>query len=63
MSTECTTAEQPGILTTRVLITPINGIFSIVYGLAVTARIALGTFFVGIICDPVTALPGDLGIF
>jgi hypothetical protein len=43
--------------------TLINGILNILYGVSVTTAIVLGTFFVGIICAPITILPVALGIF
>ena len=63
MSTAGMLTEKPGMVTTLGLLTLINGILNIVFGLVVTAMIVLGTFFVGIICAPVTALPAVLGIF
>ena len=45
------------------IMTLANGILNILYGLGVTAAIVLGTFFIGIICAPLTILPVVLGIF
>jgi len=54
---------KPGMVQTIAIMTLINGILNILYGLSVTAAIVLGTFFVGIFCAPVTILPVVLGIF
>jgi len=43
--------------------TIINGILNILYGVSVTTAIVLGTFFLGILCAPITILPVVLGIF
>jgi hypothetical protein len=54
---------KPGMVQAIAIMTLINGILNILYGLSVTAAIVLGTFFVGILCAPVTILPVVLGIF
>ena len=54
---------KPGMVQVIAIMTLINGILNILYGLSVTAAIVLGTFFVGILCAPVTILPVVLGIF
>jgi hypothetical protein len=55
--------QKPGMVQAIAIMTLINGILNILYGLSVTAGIVLGTLFVGIICAPVTILPVVLGIF
>ncbi len=54
---------KPGLVQTIAVMTLVNGILNILYGLIVTGAIVLGTFFIGIICAPVTILPAVLGIF
>lgn len=54
---------KPGMVQAIGIMTIINGILNILYGVGVTAAIVLGTFFVGILCAPVTILPAILGIF
>ena len=54
---------KPGMVQAVAIMTLINGILNILYGLSVTTVIVLGTFFIGIICAPVTILPVVLGIF
>jgi hypothetical protein len=54
---------KPGLVQTIAVMTMVNGILNILYGLIVTGAIVLGTFFIGIICAPVTILPAILGIF
>jgi len=41
----------------------INGILNVFWGLGLTAIVVLGTFFIGIICAPITILPTILGLF
>jgi hypothetical protein len=55
--------QKPGMVQAITIMTLINGILNILYGLTVTAAIVFGTFFIGIICAPVTILPVVLGIF
>ncbi len=55
--------QKPGMVQAIAIMTLVNGILNILYGLSVTAGIVLGTVFVGIICAPVTILPVVLGIF
>lgn len=54
---------KPGLVQFIAIMTLVNGILNILYGLIVTGAIVLGTFFLGIICAPVTILPVVLGIF
>ena len=56
-------AGKPGMVQALAIMTIINGILNILYGVSVTTAIVLGTFFVGILCAPVTILPVVLGIF
>jgi len=56
-------SAKPGLVTAISIMTLINGIINILYGLSITAGVVLGTFFFGIICAPVTILPVILGIF
>lgn len=55
--------QKPSLLKALAIITLVNGILNIIYGITVTAAIVLGTFFVGIICAPITMLPIVLGVF
>jgi len=55
--------DNPGLVKTIAVMTLVNGIFNILWGLGVTAGVVLGTFFIGLICAPVTILPTILGIF
>lgn len=56
-------SDKPGMVTAIAIMTLANGILNIIYGLSVTAAIVFSTFFVGIICAPITILPFILGIF
>jgi hypothetical protein len=55
--------QKPGMVQTIAILTLINGILNILWGLGLTATVVLSTVFVGIICAPVTILPSILGIF
>ena len=55
--------ENPGLVKTIAIMTLVNGIFNILWGLGITAGVVLGTFFIGLICAPVTILPAVLGVF
>lgn len=55
--------DSPGLVKTIAVMTLVNGIVNILWGLGVTAGVVLGTFFIGMICAPVTILPTILGIF
>ena len=57
------TDEKPQLIMTIAIMTLISGILNILWGLGLTAAIVLGTFFLGIVCAPVTILPAALGIF
>lgn len=55
--------DSPGLVKAIAIMTLINGIVNILWGLGVTAGVVLGTFFIGLICVPITILPTILGIF
>jgi len=55
--------ESPSLVKTIAVMTLINGIINVLWGLGVTAGVVLGTLFIGLICAPVTILPTILGIF
>jgi hypothetical protein len=55
--------EKPGMVTAIAIMTLINGIINIMWGLSITTSVVFGTFFLGAICAPVTFLPAILGIF
>jgi len=55
--------ENPGLVKTIGVMTLVNGIVNIFWGLGVTAAVVLGTFFIGLICAPITILPTVLGVF
>jgi len=54
---------KPGMIQTIAIMTLVNGILNIVAGLGLTVSVVLGTFFLGLICAPITILPAVLGIF
>lgn len=55
--------ERPGMVTAIAIMTLVNGVLNILYALSVTLGIVLGTFGIGLLCAPLTILPGVLGIF
>jgi hypothetical protein len=55
--------RKPDQLQAIAVMTLVNGILNILYGLGLTAGVVLGTFFFGLLCAPVTILPVVLGIF
>jgi hypothetical protein len=55
--------ESPGLVKTIGVLTLINGIVNLFWGLGVTAGVVLGTFLIGLICAPITILPTIVGIF
>lgn len=63
MSTTGVSAQQPGMVTALTIMTLVNGILNIMWSLGVTLGIVLGTFGIGLLCAPITLLPGVLGIF
>jgi len=63
MSTSEMMTEKPGMVTALSIMVLFNGILNIVYSITITGLIVLGTFFLGIICAPLTVLPAVLGIF
>lgn len=58
-----TNNEGPSLFKTIAVLTLINGIANIFWGLIATAGVVFGTLFIGIICAPVTILPTVLGVF
>ena len=55
--------ERPGMVTAIAIMTIVSGAMNIMYALGITAAIVLGTIGLGIICAPITILPGILAIF
>jgi hypothetical protein len=63
MSTSQSTFEKPGMFTALSIMTLVSGVLNIIYGLTITALIVVGTLGFGLLCAPITILPGILGIF
>lgn len=63
MTTTSSLIQKPGMVTALSVMTLINGIMNILWGLGATLAIVLGTFGIGILCAPITVLPCILGIF
>ena len=55
--------ERPGLVTTIAIMTLVNGILNILYAISITFGFVLSTFGLGLLCVPLTILPGVLGIF
>jgi len=56
-------SSKPGKIQAIAIMTLINGILNILAALGLTATIVLGTLGIGLLCAPITILPGVLGIF
>lgn len=55
--------EKPGKVQAIAIMTLINGILNIMWGIGLTILVIIGTFGVGLLCAPLTILPSVLGIF
>jgi hypothetical protein len=55
-------AEKPGMVTALAIMTLVNGILNVLWGLGVTVSIVLGTLGLGLLCAPITILPAILGV-
>ncbi len=55
--------EKPGMVTALGILTLVSGILNILTALGLTAGIALSTLGIGLLCAPITLLPGVLGVF
>lgn len=54
---------KPGKIQTITILLLVNGIMNILYAFSATAAIVLGTLGIGLLCAPLTILPGVLGVF
>ena len=54
---------KPGKVQAIAIMTLINGILNILWGIGLTGSVVLGTLGVGLLCAPLTILPLVLGIF
>jgi hypothetical protein len=57
------TGQKPGMVQAIAVMTLVNGILNILWGLGLTSGVVLGTLGIGLLCAPVTILPLILGIF
>ena len=55
--------EKPGMFNAISIMSLVNGIINVIYGLALTAGIVCSTLGIGLLCAPLTILPTVLGIF
>jgi hypothetical protein len=55
--------EKPGMVTALGIMTLVSGILNILTALGLTTGIVLGTLGIGLLCAPITLLPGVLGVF
>lgn len=55
--------ERPGEVTAIAVATLISGVSNITAAAGWTLAIVVGTFGIGLLCVPITILPGVLGIF
>ena len=54
---------KPGNVQTIAIIMIISGIINILAGITLTLAIVLGTFFLGILCVPLTLIPIGVGVY
>ncbi len=54
---------KPGNVQAIAIIMIISGIINILAGISLTTAIVLGTFFLGIICAPLTLIPIGVGVY
>lgn len=54
---------KPGKVQAIAIMTLINGILNILWGIGLTGSVVLGTLGVGLLCAPLTILPLVLGFF
>jgi uncharacterized membrane protein len=54
---------KPGKVQAITIMMLINGILNILVSLGLTISVVIGTFGIGLMCAPLTILPGVLGIF
>jgi hypothetical protein len=55
--------EKPGKVQAIAIMTLINGILDVLWGVGLTISVILGTWGLGLFCAPLTILPSVLGIF
>lgn len=55
--------EKPGKVQAIAIMTLINGILDVLWGIGLTITVIIGTFGLGLFCAPLTILPSVLGIF
>jgi hypothetical protein len=55
--------KKPDTIQAIAIMTLVNGILNILWAIGLTMGVVLGTFFIGIICLPLTILPAVLGVF
>ncbi len=58
-----TLVVKPGMVTTLGVMTLVSGILNILTGLGITFAVAVSTLGIGLLCAPITFLPGILGVF
>jgi len=63
MTASRSTSPKPGLVNTIAVMTLINGILNLLYGLGVTTTIVVGTLGFGLLCAWLTILPCILGVF
>ena len=56
-------AEKPSMFTAISIMTLVNGILNVLYGLTLTLGIACSTLGIGLLCAPLTIMPTVLGVF
>jgi len=57
-----TFVEKPGKVQAIAIMTLINGILDVLWGITLTFGVAVSTLGIGLLCAPITLLPSVLGI-
>jgi len=57
------TIRKPGKVEAIAIMTLVNGILNILWGIGATFGVVLGTLFFGTLCAPLTLAPAVLGVF
>ncbi|RPI82091.1 MAG: hypothetical protein EHM41_19220 [Chloroflexi bacterium] len=63
MASYASLPQKPDKVQAIAIMILVNGILNIMYGIIFTLVVIFGSFFLGVVCAPLTILPTVLGIF
>jgi hypothetical protein len=55
--------QKPGMVQGVAIMTLINGILNVLWGLGITATVTISTVGIGLLCFPIVIAPAVLGVF